>query len=263
MSDTSYQALIDQLLTAWQNKQHLPTPDASMRQPKSRAEGYAAQRALFEATGETAMGWKIAATSIAGQKHIGVSGPLAGRLLKSRCFKPGASISLQNNLMKVMEPEFAFRIGQNITGFAGQTLSTEHVMSHVKDLHLAIEIPDSRWQDFVHIGEAMLLAEFACANQLVLSEAVSFPWRDLDLSQHAVQVLQQGAVQAQGSGANVLGDPRVALTWLANELISHGMHLREGDTVITGTCVVPVVMHEGSEVLADFGVLGSLGINVV
>jgi 2-keto-4-pentenoate hydratase len=55
----------------------------------------------------------------------------------------------------------------------------------------------------------------------------------------------------------------VALTWLANELISHGMHLREGDTVITGTCVVPVVMHEGSEVLADFGVLGSLGIKVV
>lgn len=262
MSDTSFQALTDQLLPAWQNKQHLPTPDASMRQPKSRAEGYAAQRALLEATGETAMGWKIAATSIAGQKHIGVSGPLAGRLLTSRCFKPGANISLQNNLMKVMEPEFAFRIGQDIPGSAGQTLSTEHVMAHVKDLHLAIEIPDSRWRDFVHIGEAMLLAEFACANQLVLGEAVSFPWRDVDLSQHAVQVLQQGVVQAQGSGANVLGDPRLALTWLANELISHGMHLCEGDTVITGTCVVPVVLHGGDDVLADFGVLGSLGIHV-
>jgi 2-keto-4-pentenoate hydratase len=263
MSDTSYQALIDQLLPAWQDKQHLATPDAGLPQPKSRAEGYAAQRALFETTGESTMGWKIAATSIAGQKHIGVSGPLAGRLLTSRCLKPQANISLQNNLMRVMEPEFAFRIGKDITGSAGQTLSTEHVMSHVKDLHLAIEIPDSRWQDFVHIGEAMLLADFACANQLVLGEAVSFPWRDLDLSQHAVQVLQEGVVQALGSGANVLGDPRVALTWLANELITHGMHLREGDTVITGTCVVPVVLHEGTTVVADFGVLGTLGINVV
>ncbi len=263
MSVNTYQALIDQLLPAWQAKQHLATPDAGLPQPKSRAEGYAAQRALFEATGESAMGWKIAATSIAGQKHIGVSGPLAGRLLTSRCLKPDANISLQNNLMRVMEPEFAFRIGKDITGSVGQTLSTEHVMSHVKDLHLAIEIPDSRWQDFVHIGEAMLLAEFACANQLVLGEAVSFPWRDLDLSQHAVQVLQEGVVLALGSGANVLGDPRVALTWLANELISHGMYLREGDTVITGTCVVPVVLHEGTTVVADFGVLGSLGINVV
>ena len=262
MSDTSFQALIDQLLSAWQNKQHLPTPNASMRQPKSRAEGYAAQLALFEATGEPAMGWKIAATSIAGQKHIGVSGPLAGRLLSSRCMKPDATISLQNNLMRVMEPEFAFRIGSDVMSSSHQPLTTEQVMSHVKDLHLAIEIPDSRWLDFVHIGEAMLLADFACANQLVLGEAVSFPWRDLDLSQHAVQVLQQGVVSAQGSGANVLGDPRIALTWLANELISHGMHLREGDTVITGTCVVPVVLHEGSDVLADFGVLGSLGIRV-
>jgi 2-keto-4-pentenoate hydratase len=40
------------------------------------------------------------------------------------------------------------------------------------------------------------------------------------------------------------------------------MYLREGDTVITGTCVVPVVLHEGSDVLADFGVLGTLGIRV-
>ena len=263
MSATSYPALIDQLLHAWHDKQHIPTPTEDIRQPANRAEGYEAQKALFEAVGEKAMGWKIAATSLAGQKHIGVSGPLAGRLLSSRCAKPGASISLQNNLMRVMEPEFAFRIGQDVTGSAAQTLSTEQVMSHVKDLHLAIEIPDSRFQDFVTAGEAMLLADFACANQLVLGDAVSFPWRDLDLSQHAVQVLQQGVVQAQGSGANVLGDPRLALTWLANELISHGMCLREGDTVITGTCVVPVVLHEGTQVVADFGVLGSLDIHVV
>ena len=262
MSATSYETLIEQLLPAWHHKHHLATPDVGLPQPKSRAAGYAAQLALFEATGEAAMGWKIAATSIAGQKHIGVSGPLAGRLLSSRCMQPGATIILQNNLMRVMEPEFAFRIGSDVMSSSHQPLTTEQVMSHVKDLHLAIEIPDSRWLDFVHIGEAMLLADFACANQLVLGEAVSFPWRDLDLSQHAVQVLQQGVVSAQGSGANVLGDPRIALTWLANELISHGMHLREGDTVITGTCVVPVVLHEGSDVLADFGVLGSLGIHV-
>jgi 2-keto-4-pentenoate hydratase len=55
-----------------------------------------------------------------------------------------------------------------------------------------------------------------------------------------------------------LGDPRLALTWLANELISHGMCLREGDTVITGTCVVPVVVSEGDAIEADFGVLGQI-----
>jgi 2-keto-4-pentenoate hydratase len=262
MPTSSYQALTEQLLPAWQQKRQLATPDNSLPQPTDRAQGYAAQKALFEATGESAMGWKIAATSIAGQQHIGVSGPLAGRLLTSRCLKPGASISLTHNLMRVMEPEFAFRIGRDVLANSPLALTTEEVMSHVQDLHLAIEIPDSRWQDFVHIGEAMLLADFACANQLVLGEAVSYPWRDLDLSQHAVQVLKQGVVQAQGSGANVLGDPRKALAWLANELLSHGMHLRQGDTVITGTCVVPVVLNTGDDVLADFGVFGTLGIQV-
>ena len=64
--------------------------------------------------------------------------------------------------------------------------------------------------------------------------------------------------KANGSGANVLGDPRLALTWLANELIEHGMALRAGDTVITGTCVVPVVIQEGDAIEADFGVLGRI-----
>jgi len=48
------------------------------------------------------------------------------------------------------------------------------------------------------------------------------------------------------------------LTWLANELINHGMHLKTGDMVITGTCVVPVPVNEGDQMLADFGVLGQL-----
>jgi 2-keto-4-pentenoate hydratase len=57
-----------------------------------------------------------------------------------------------------------------------------------------------------------------------------------------------------------LGDPRLALTWLANELISHGMHLKQGDTVITGTCVVPVPVSDGDDMLADFGDLGQIAV---
>jgi 2-keto-4-pentenoate hydratase len=78
-----------------------------------------------------------------------------------------------------------------------------------------------------------------------------------------VRVLCNGQLKAEGSGANVLGDPRLGLTWLANELISHGMHLRKGDTVITGTCVVPVLLNEGDAMTADFGVLGTVGVQLL
>jgi 2-keto-4-pentenoate hydratase len=41
------------------------------------------------------------------------------------------------------------------------------------------------------------------------------------------------------------------------------MYLREGETVITGTCVVPVVVSEGDAIEADFGVLGQISATFV
>ncbi len=257
MSDHHQQAA-QQLLPAWTQIQQLQALDPAHR-PQSRAEAYQVQQALLDATQEPSYGWKIAATSVAGQKHIGVSGPLAGRLLVSRRLLPGASVSLRGNVMRVMEAEFAFRLGQDV-GPASQALSPDEVMACVEAMHLAIEIPNSRYADFEHVGEASLIADFACAGHVVMGTEVTTAWRDKALNLHEVQVLRQAEVVAVGSGGNVLGDPRLALTWLANELISHGAHLQRGDTVITGTCVVPVPVSEGDAMVADFGDLGQLAV---
>jgi 2-keto-4-pentenoate hydratase len=245
------------LLPAWQSHGCVNVLPEPLR-PADRAQAYQAQWALWDACGEPGIGWKIAATSQAGQQHIGVSGPLAGRLLASRCHSPGSVISLQGNRMRVIEAEFAFRLGRDVTGTAAQPLAVQEVMSAVADLHLAIEIPNSRYANFVTAGEGALIADFACACHVVLGEAVQQPWRSLDLAVHQVSALVNGVTVAQGQGANVLGDPRWALTWLANELIGQGRCLKAGDTVITGTCVVPVPVQEGDAVTVDFGNLGTL-----
>ncbi len=253
-----HQQAAGQLLPVWLNFQQLHGLDPAHR-PQTRAEGYQVQQALFNATQDSTYGWKIAATSVAGQKHIGVTGPLAGRLLNGRRLKPGAHVSMQGNVMRVMEAEFAFHIGQDLLG-GSHVLSQDEVMASVDALHLAIEIPNSRYTDFEHVGEASLIADFACAGHVVIGPEVTTAWRSKALPLHEVQVCRQGEVVAHGTGANVLGDPRLALTWLANELISNGMHLKQGDTVITGTCVVPVPVNEGDEMLADFGDLGQIGV---
>ena len=46
--------------------------------PRTRADGYAVQAALAGRSAHPLFGWKIAATSVAGQRHINVDGPLAG-----------------------------------------------------------------------------------------------------------------------------------------------------------------------------------------
>jgi len=54
----------------------------------------------------------------------------------------------------------------------------------------------------------------------------------------------------------VLGDPRVALAWLANELRALGITLSRGQTVTTGTCFKPLELEPGDVVVADLGVIG-------
>jgi 2-keto-4-pentenoate hydratase len=63
-------------------------------------------------------------------------------------------------------------------------------------------------------------------------------------------------------GANVLGGPAIALTWLANELSRHGVTLRRGEAVTTGTCIKPLAIAPGNHVAGDFGVLGRVSLSI-
>ena len=64
-----------------------------------------------------------------------------------------------------------------------------------------------------------------CAHRYVIGAATTADWRALDLAGHKVLAVMNGVMVREGVGSNVLGDPRVALTWLANELSRHGMQL--------------------------------------
>jgi 2-keto-4-pentenoate hydratase len=92
----------------------------------------------------------------------------------------------------------------------------------------------------------------------VLGPAATADWRALDLAKHVVHGHKNGAVVASGTGANVLGDPRIALTWMANEMREFGNGLRAGEFVTTGTCIVPMPIAAGDHVRMDFGVLGTV-----
>jgi 2-keto-4-pentenoate hydratase len=82
--------------------------------PLDHTQGHTIQAQLPSVVGERVVGWKIAATSAAGQAHIHVGGPLVGRILTSFVFEPGATLPLAGNRMRVVEPEFAFCMGADL-----------------------------------------------------------------------------------------------------------------------------------------------------
>lgn len=241
------------LVQHWRDGSKLDALETRLR-PQSRTDGYAVQAAL----GDQVFGWKIAATSEAGQKHINVAGPLAGRIMRDTVIADGGSASMKGNAMRVGEPEFCFRMGRDLAPRPAP-YTIDEVLGAVDTLHPAIEIPDSRFTDFAGAGEAQLIADNACAHLFVLGVATSANWRAMDLVEERPQIALRGE-RYVGHGKNVLGDPRVALAWLANELRGLGITLRAGEVVTTGTCHPPLPIQAGDHFAVDFGVLGKVSV---
>ena len=128
------------LWRCWQNGEVLDELPPGLK-PTTREAGYAIQAYFERYSASPRVGWKIAATSAAGQQHINVAGPMAGRLLAERIFEDGASVPVEGNRMRVCEPEFAFRFAEDMPP-QSELFSASEVMSNVAHLHLTIELPD-------------------------------------------------------------------------------------------------------------------------
>lgn len=136
MLDQNQIAAASQLLVQhWRDGSKLDALETRLR-PQSRTEGYDVQAAL----GSQVFGWKIAATSEAGQKHINVAGPLAGRITREMVIADGGTASMKGNAMRVGEPEFCFRMGRDLAPRPAP-YGIDEVLAAVDTLHPAIEIP--------------------------------------------------------------------------------------------------------------------------
>lgn len=238
---------------------------AAMR-PCDAAAGHAIQAALPAVAGRPVVGWKIAATSAAGQAHIGVEGPLAGRILDAFVHPIGATLSLAGNRMRVVEPEFAFCMASALPPRPAP-YALDEVLAAVASLHPAFELPDSRFADFARAGMAQLIADDACCGRFAFGPAAPGAWRAVDLAAHQVHATVSAADGRErytraGAGSALLGSPLTALTWLANALSALGIGLRAGDWASCGTCMVPLEIRPGDRVLADYGVFGRIEIGL-
>ncbi len=254
------QAASDLLWRHWREGRLLAAlpPDLA---PADRATAYRIQALLEPRSAEPLYGWKIAATSLAGQRHIGADGPLAGRLLAEQVLSAEDVVPLAGNQMRVAEPEVAFRIGADLPP-RPQPYTVDEVMAAVETAHPAIEFPDSRLDAFERAGEAALIADNACAHLFVLGPPAPEGWRSLDLAAMPTRIAAEGREPYHGRGGNALDDPRLALTWLANALSGQGITLRRGQVVTTGTTTVPLPIQAGDMVRAELGDLGELTVRV-
>jgi 2-keto-4-pentenoate hydratase len=224
--------------------------------PADIDDGYRIQGALLALLGLDVFGWKIGSTNRAAQQLVGTTEPFGARLLTPHVPESPAQIPGDACFIRALEPEFAFRLGVDLPP-ARTPYARDDVIAAVDSLHPAIEISDTRYNDWSKVGAPSLVADNGSEGRFVLGKGVA-EWRDLDLSAHRVSLSVNARVVAEGSGANVLGDPVDALLWLANDRARRGDGLEAGQVITTGSCTGVVMGEPGDRASADFGTLGTV-----
>lgn len=227
--------------------------------PGSIDEGYVLQEALTAALGETPLGWKIACTNRAAQKLMQTDEPFAGPLFKSMLHTSPAVLCADQFNMRMVEGEFAFRLGRDLP--ARRHPYTRHeVEAAVTAVHPAIEVADSRFDDWLAVGLPSLVADGAVSGAFVYGASRS-DWHTLDLINWPVTITADGEVVGQGTGASALGDPCLSLLWLVNKRSTQGGGLKAGQIVTTGTCTGNFKALPGTTIVADFGEMGEVSVS--
>ncbi len=188
------------------------------------------------------------------QARFGVDAPFSGRVFADFVGASPLNVPPGRVNFFAIEPEFDFVLGRPLVPRAAPYTHDE-VRRAVASVHPAIEVPDSRYADWLSMTAADLIADNAIAGLLCLGPAAPGGLaRDLAAQRVAVSV--NGKTVTEGAGRNVLGDPWNVLVWLANHLSARGAALETGHVVTTGSTTDIVRCRPGDAVAADFGPLG-------
>ena len=250
------QAVADALHDAERHGRPIP-PVTEMWPGLDADDAYAIQRANVERrvnAGAVVRGHKVGLTARAMQEMLGVSQPDYGHLLDDMFVADGGTTADRYCAPRV-EPEVAFVLDAPLHG-AGCTVAD--VLRATAFVVPALEIIDSRIADW-RITLADTIADNASSAGVVLG-ARTTAVDGLDLATLGVVLRRNGEIVETGAAGAVLGNPVLAVAWLAKTLHGLGVGLEAGHVVLPGSCTRAIEVGPGDVVRADFDVLGGVSV---
>jgi 2-oxopent-4-enoate hydratase len=209
--------------------------------------------ALQVAAGARIVGRKVGLTNPVVQKQLGVDQPDFGFLLDTMACPADVPIDITRTLQPKIEAEVAFVLAHDLTapviGPVDVAAATAHVVA-------ALEIVDSRiaaWD--IHIVDTV--ADNASSGLFVLGDQ-HIKLNELDLPTCLMNLRRDDEVVSTGSGSACLGDPLIAVAWLAATARNHGRPLRAGEVVLSGALGPMVPVAPGDSFHAEISGLGEV-----
>jgi 2-keto-4-pentenoate hydratase len=214
--------------------------------PATVNAAYAIQDAVIDALGG-AGGWKVGAKSPTDEPSCAPI-PAALVFASPKEFGPGEL------RLRGIEAEIAFRIGRDLPPRA-RAYAIDDVASAVASIHAAIEVVESRFEDFRATEPLAVLADSNSNGALVVASPVAAATR-IDQMRQSVR-LHFGADRiADVVGGNPAGDLWRLLAWLANHCAARCGGLRKDAIVTTGSCTGMAFAAPGTRVVAELDGLG-------
>ncbi len=221
------------------------------------ADAYAVQRVNLTRrlqNGRVLVGHKIGLTSEPMQTLLGVDEPDFGYILDDMVVPDGAAVPRGRFCAPRVEPEVAFLLRDPLRG---PGVTPDDVRGATESVAVALEVVDSRIADW-QLTLRDTVADNASSGAVVLGPWVPIDGLDLPSARASLQL--NGTEVDSGLGSAVLGDPAVAVAWLANALAPFGTDILPGQFIMSGSFTTAAFVHPGDSASAAISGLGAVSL---
>ena len=205
--------------------------------------------------GEQRVGLKLGFTSKAKMKQMGIHDMIWGRLTDAMHYSDGADLRKSDYIHPRAEPEIAFRVAKKID----REVTLESAWEYIKSVAVAIEIIDSRYQNFKFSLEDVVAdncssAGFVHGDWLPGNTEI----RDLEMTLSA-----GGSPVHIGNSNAILGNPLESFTAAARLARENGEVLSEDDIILAGAATPAIYIEAGQTIEASAAGLGKVSLRII
>jgi 2-keto-4-pentenoate hydratase len=206
------------------------------------------------AQGATVVGYKIGLTSAAMRRMMRVDTPDYGHLLDDMFVLEPVPMQAATLVQPRVEPELAFVLGHDLPM---RRITVAEVWRATAFVLPCLEVIDSRFTGW-QITFVDTVADNASSARVVLGGVPRRPARLPELAGLGVVLRVNGLIVETGALGAVMGNPANAVAWLAGELAAHGVALRAGNVVLSGSPTRAVDVRSGDHVEATVESIGTV-----
>lgn len=234
-----------------------PISQLSLENEFSEKEAYEIQAdsiAKRYERGEKLVGVKLGFTSKAKMVQMGVHDMIWGRLTDGMLIAPNENVLLEKFIHPRAEPEICFLVKKEIT----QEVSMSEIKQYISGVAAAIEIIDSRYQNFKFSLEDVIADNCSSAG-FVVGE-----WHDVDtpIGDLKMELIIDNKIVQSGSSKAILGDPWESAVAATRLCMQYGQVIPAGSYIMAGAATSAVFLEKNQMVKVEVENLGSVQFSI-